>query len=252
MTEQLWFTKILNLLLAKPAVWMLTAMHVAVTNPRTPIPNHVAMEVFVAFVLMGFTLWLRPRLSVENPGRWQHVMELIWEFIHEQAGEIIGHDAGRFQFFLLTLTLFILIANLLGIFPVMESPTANATVPFGLAIITFVYYHWAGVKKNGVLRYLRHFLGPMLAIAVLMLPIEIISHLARLLSLTVRLYANIFAGDLITTIWVALMPVSGFIFMALHIFVGLLQTYIWVLLTMVYLGGAVGEEHGASEAEVVP
>src|SRR5207248_7452932 len=105
------------------------------------------------------------------------------------------------------------------------------------------YYHLQGIKKNG-LAYFKYFAGPMIALAPLMIPIELVSHLARVLSLTVRLYANMFAGDMVTLVFFSLIPLGvPIIFLGLHMGVSLLQTYIFVLLTTVYLAGAVAEEH---------
>ena len=116
-------------------------------------------------------------------------------------------------------------------------------VPLGCAICAFVYYQGQGFKHHGI-AYLKHFMGPMWWLAIIMVPIEIISHLARMLSLTVRLYANMFAGDMVTLVFFSLVPIGvPIIFLGLHMGVSLLQTYIFVLLTMVYLSGAVAEEH---------
>ncbi len=143
----------------------------------------------------------------------------------------------------MTLGFFILFCNLLGLVPGFESPTAVPVVPLGCAICAFIYYQTQGFKRHGV-AYLKHFMGPMWWLAIIMVPIEIISHLARVLSLTVRLYANMFAGDMVTWVFFSLVPLGVPIaFMGLHIGVSFLQTYIFVLLTMVYLQGAVAEEH---------
>jgi F-type H+-transporting ATPase subunit a len=129
--------------------------------------------------------------------------------------------------------------------PGFESPTgATPSVPLGCAVTSFVYYHIQGLKRQGVLHYAKHFAGPMPALAPLMIPIEIISHCARMLSLTIRLYANMFAGDLVTLVFFSLVPIGlPLLFMGLHIFVSFLQAYIFVLLVTVYLSGAVATEH---------
>jgi len=186
---------------------------------------------------------VRARLSVDKPGALQHVFEGAHGFVEGQSQEIIGHHSERFTPFLVTLTFFILICNLIGLIPGFESPTAVPVVPLGCAVCAFVYYQAQGFKHHGI-AYLKHFMGPMWWLAVIMVPIEIISHLARMLSLTVRLYANMFAGDMVTMVFFSLVPIGvPIIFLGLHIGVSLLQTYIFVLLTMVYLSGAVAEEH---------
>jgi F-type H+-transporting ATPase subunit a len=134
--------------------------------------------------------------------------------------------------------------NLIGLIPGFESPTMTPAVPLGLAVSTFLYYHWAGLREQGLGKYLVHFAGPMPLLAPLMVPIEFISHLARPLSLTIRLYANMFAGEKVTMTFLALTYlVLPSVFMGLHVFVALLQAYIFMLLTMIYVGTAVAHEH---------
>jgi F-type H+-transporting ATPase subunit a len=201
------------------------------------------MELLVFLFLVTLFFLVRARLSVDKPGALQHVFEGAHGFVEGQSQEIIGHHSERFTPFLVTLTLFILICNLIGLIPGFESPTAVPVVPLGCAVCAFVYYQAQGFKHHGI-AYLKHFMGPMWWLAVIMVPIEIISHLARMLSLTVRLYANMFAGDMVTMVFFSLVPIGvPIIFLGLHIGVSLLQTYIFVLLTMVYLSGAVAEEH---------
>ena len=172
-----------------------------------------------------------------------NLLESGHEFVVKQSHEIIGHHTEPYIPFLMTLALFILMANLIGIIPGFESPTSNPAVPLGLALVAWLYYHAQGVRKNGV-AYFKHFLGPVWWLSPLMLPIEIISHLARAMSLTIRLFANIYAGDLVTMVFFSLVPIGlPVLFLALHLGVSFLQTYIFVLLTMVYLAGAVAEEH---------
>jgi F-type H+-transporting ATPase subunit a len=131
----------------------------------------------------------------------------------------------------------------MGLVPGLQSPTMFSWVPLGLAVVTFFFYHGTGLRSNGA-GYIKQFLGPMLWLAPLMLPIEIVSHFARPLSLTIRLYANMFAGEQVYVTFVTLtkllIPV---IFIGLHLFVAFLQAYIFMLLAMVYVGGAVSHEH---------
>jgi F-type H+-transporting ATPase subunit a len=244
MPEQLWFTAILNHLLAGPVTAFLRALHVEPQNPQAPVTNAVAMECLVfGFLILLFVL-VRSRLSVDSPGALQHVFEGAHGFISGQAHEIIGHDSQKFTAYLTTLGFFILFCNVLGLVPGFESPTGSPVVPLGCAVLTFIYYHANGIKKQGLWHYLKHFAGPMPALAILMVPIEIVSHLARMLSLTVRLYANMFAGDLVTMVFFSLIPIGlPIIFMALHLGVSIIQTYVFVLLAMIYLQGAVAEEH---------
>jgi F-type H+-transporting ATPase subunit a len=243
MPEQLWFTEILNHLFAAPATSLLRTLHIEPKYPAAPISNSFSMEVLVFAFLLVLFLLLRSRLSVDRPGALQHAFEGVEGFIQGQSEEIIGHHSEGYTAFLAVLALFILFCNLIGIVPGFESPTAVPIVPLGCAICAFIYYQSQGFKHGGI-GYLKHFLGPMPALAPLMLPIEIVSHLARVLSLTIRLFANMFAGDMVTLVFFSLVPIGFPIpFLGLHIGVSLLQTYIFVLLTTVYLQGAVSEEH---------
>jgi F-type H+-transporting ATPase subunit a len=244
MPEQLWFTEILNRAFAGPVTGLLRSLHIEPSHPQAPITNAVAMEVLVFGILLVFFVMVRSRLSVDKPGALQHIFEGAHGFINGQSEEIIGHHSEGFTPFLMALGLFILVSNLLGLIPGFESPTgASPTVPLGCAICAFVYYQWQGFKHAGV-AYLKHFAGPMPLLAPLMIPIELISHLARMLSLTIRLYANMFAGDMVTLVFFSLVPIGvPILFLGLHIGVSFLQTYIFVLLTTVYLAGAVAEEH---------
>jgi F-type H+-transporting ATPase subunit a len=243
MPEQLWFTEILNRLFASPVTGLLQALHINPEYPQAPITNAVAMQFLVFLFLVVLFSLARVRLSVDNPGALQHVFEGAHGFVEGQSQEIIGHHSERYTPFLMTLTFFILISNLLGLIPGFESPTAVPVVPLGCAVCAFVYYQSQGFRQHGI-AYLKHFMGPMWWLAIIMVPIEIISHLARMLSLTVRLYANMFAGDMVTWVFFSLVPIGvPIIFLGLHLGVSLLQTYIFVLLTMVYLSGAVAEEH---------
>jgi F-type H+-transporting ATPase subunit a len=243
MPEQLWFTQILNHLFAGPVTSLLRMLGIEPRHAAAPISNSFAMETVVFGLLLALFLLVRSRLSVDDPSGLQHGFEAFEGFIQDQSNEIIGHHSEPYTPFLTALGLFILFCNLLGVVPTFESPTAVPIVPLGLALVAFFYYQAQGFKHSGI-GYLKHFAGPFWWLAWLMLPIEIISHIARVLSLCVRLYANMYAGDMVTLVFISLVPVAMPIpFLGLHIFVSLLQTYIFVLLTTVYLQGAVSDEH---------
>lgn len=243
MPEQLWFTEILNHLFAGPVTSFLHLLGITSKHPSAPISNSFAMELLVfAFLLIVFLL-VRSRLSVESPGALQHTFEGIEGFVLGQSHEIIGHHSEPYTPFFAIIFIFILVCNLIGLIPGFESPTGVPSVPLGCAICAFFYYHLQGFKHAGV-AYLKHFLGPIPALAPLMLPIELISHTARLLSLTVRLWANIFAGDLITLVFFSMIPIGvPIVFSGLHIVVAILQAYVFMLLSIIYVSGAVSEEH---------
>jgi F-type H+-transporting ATPase subunit a len=244
--EQLWITALMNRLLGGPVNALLQALppvfHPA--DSSAPISNAVAMEILVIGFLLVIFLWVRSRLSVEKPGGSQHLAETMHEFITNQSDQIIGHHSEKFTPFLVALSLFILLMNLIGLIPTFESPTVSPAVPFGCALVAFFYYNLHGIKKQGPLKFLAHFAGPVWWMAWIIFPIEIISTLARVMSLTIRLYANIFAGDMVTAAFFTLMPVGiPVIFLGLHVAVSFLQAYIFTLLVTIYLSGVVAEEH---------
>jgi F-type H+-transporting ATPase subunit a len=187
---------------------------------------------------------LRSRLSVDKPGGLQQIFELIHGFVGGEAESQVGHDAHQHVLLFETLFIFLLAANLIGIVPGFVSPTQVIYVPVGCALLAFLYYNLVGLRKNGLVKYAAHFAGPIWWLAPLMIPIEIIGHLARPLSLTIRLFANMYAGEQVTLVFLSLTYlVVPALFMGLHVFVGLLQAYIFVLLTMIYVAGAVEEAH---------
>jgi F-type H+-transporting ATPase subunit a len=212
---------------------------------ETPWADHIVMQLLVALIMIVLFLILRSSLSVDKPGKLQHVFELIHGFISEQTEEQVGHHESRHHVLLFeTLFIFLLLANLIGIVPQFVSPTQFVYVPAGCALLAFCYYNYIGLKKQGPLKYGKQFLGPIPAMAPLMIPIEIIAHLARPLSLTIRLFANMYAGEQVTLVFLSLTYLVGpVLFMGLHVFVSVLQAYIFVLLTMIYVAGAVAEEH---------
>jgi len=250
--EQLTLTAFLNRLFGPAVTSLLEALHVHPKHPATPITNPVAMEILVVLLLTLLFIAIRLRLSVERPGALQHTAEGINGFIENLAHEIIGHHSDRFVPYLTALGLFILTCNLLGIVPGLESPTAVPRVPLGCALLTWFYYHFAGLRENGPVGYVKHFIGPQegmpllvrIMLPFLIFPIEIFSHAARVLSLTVRLFANMFAGEMVTLVFFSLVPLGlPIVFEGLHIGVSFIQTYIFVLLATVYLGEAVAHEH---------
>ncbi len=243
MQTQLLFTRLLNHLFARPVDASLSALHLAPAYPQAPITNANAMEVLVFLVLLGYFILVRASLSVETPGGVQHLAEMTHEFVSDQGEQIIGHGVERVTGYLTALFLFILLCNLAGLIPGLSSPTADVSVPLGLALLTFVYYQYHGVRVNGP-GYIKQFLGPVWWIAPLLFPIEIISHLARVLSLTVRLYANMFAGDLLTLAFFSLIPIGvPLVFLGLHLGVAVVQAYVFMLLAAIYLSLAVAHDH---------
>lgn len=241
--HQLPFTVLLNHLFAGPVTALLNALGIHPAHPYAPIPDHVSMQILVFGILLVFFLMIRASLSVEKPNTLQHVMESVYNFMDAQSEEIIGHDNKRYLSYLITLGLFILLCNLIGLIPFFETPTGVPVVPLGCAIVTWVFYQFHGIRANGP-AYIKHFIGPVWWLAPLMFVIEVCSHLARMMSLTIRLFANMFAGDMVTLVFFSLVPIGlPVLFLGLHFGVSLIQTFIFVLLAMVYLGEAVAHEH---------
>jgi F-type H+-transporting ATPase subunit a len=243
MSEQLWITALLNKYFAGVANAILSVFHLHASHAQAPIANYVAMQILVFVLLLVFFAVVRARLSVDNPGVLQHVMEGIDSFVSNQGHEVIGHGYEPYTGYLTILGVYILVCCLIGVIPGFESPTAVPSVPLGCALVTWFYYHLQGIRRNGF-GYIKNFLGPEPFVAPLLFPIEIFSHLARILSLTIRLFANMFAGDMVTLVFLSLFPIAiPVVFLLLHIGVSFIQTYIFVLLATVYIAEAVAHEH---------
>src|SRR5271154_6027679 len=251
--QHLAFTAFLNRLFGPQVLALLHALGIHPRHPSTPISDSFAMELLVFLLLTTFFIAVRMGLSVERPNGLQHTMEGINGFVSNMADEVVGHHGSKYVPYLVTLGIFILACNLIGLIPGLESPTAVPIVPLGCALVTWFYYHYQGVRTNGPVGYLKHFIGPQdkemplvmrLFLPLLLFPIEVFSHLARVMSLTIRLFANMFAGEMVTLVFFSLIPL-GFpvLFEGLHIGVSFIQTYIFVLLACVYLGEATGQEH---------
>ena len=268
-------TQWVNHLFRPLALSLLHALGIQPANYDAPIPEYVVMSLIVLVVGTLIALILRARLSVDRPGPLQQTAELLLTNpmgfgIKDLLEENVGHEADKFIAFTGSVSIFILLANLLGLFPSLSSPTGIAVVPLACAILTFIYFNWQGIRHHGPGHYVLTFAGsPKKAgdwvLAALLLPVELISTAARLLSLTVRLWANIFASDLIYVIFLGLLigptqwawgknPVFGVVvgifpvfipllLIGLHIFVSVIQAYIFTVLPAIYLGLATADEH---------
>ncbi|HJZ63974.1 MAG TPA: F0F1 ATP synthase subunit A [Candidatus Acidoferrum sp.] len=272
-----WTTRLVNRILGPLVARFLHQIHIDPDNQHLPIPQHVATGIVVLVVLTIIALILRSRLSVEKPGMLQQMAEGLLTNsqsfgIKDLLVENTGHEGVRYVPFVGAISIFILLSNLLGAFPntLIGAPTGNATVPLACAILTFLYFNYQGFRHHGFLGYLKTFAGNPhgvggWALAILLFPVEIISTTARLLSLTVRLWANMFASDLIYVIFLGLLSggtaalwsrsiVGGTVvgifaalipvlFIGLHIFVSVVQAYVFTVLPSVYLGLATSDEH---------
>jgi len=177
----------------------------------------------------------------------QNVMEAYLEGVIAMGKDVIGEALARKYLPLVAAVgLFVFVANVIGIIPGFESPTSNINVTLALALMVFVYYNYEGIKKHGLINYLKHFAGPVKALSPLMFPIEVVSHISRIISLSFRLFGNIKGDDLF--LWVLLMLVPYFAPLPAYMlltFSAVLQTFVFMILIYVYLAGAVAidEEH---------
>jgi len=243
MEHEIWLTALFNKYLAGPGSTVLSWVGMKAETPGHPWANYVTMEILVAAIIVVLFALLRPRLSMDRPGKFQHFFELIFGFVSDQTDDVVGHGGRPYMAYFGVVFIFILFANLIGLVPTLESPTMFPPVPLGCALATLLYYNLVGIKRQGVLRYLGHFCCPVWWLAWLMFPIEIISNMVRPLSLTVRLYANMFGGEKVTLAFMGLLPfIVPIPFMGLHIFVAVVQAYVFMLLTMVYVGEVLPHE----------
>jgi F-type H+-transporting ATPase subunit a len=216
-----------------------------------PIPNYIVMILLIMGGITVLGLLLRSWLSVENPGKVQILLEDGVQALQGLLTDWIGPKGARFLPLIATLGLFILIGNYMGLVPGLMAPTASINTTLGLALTIWVYYHVQGIKAQGLWPYLKHFAvppGSPVILAPLMLLIEIISHLARVMSLSLRLFGNIFGEELVILILFTIIPfLVPLPMMLLGLVTGGLQAFIFVLLSIIYLQGAVAVEHHEDE-----
>lgn len=243
--HELWLTALFNQYLAGPANSILHAVGVHPHDANKPWSNWMVMQLLVFAIILAVAPIVKASLSLDRPGKLQQTFELLWEFISGMAHDVVGHGSKKHAYLFGTLFVFILISNLLGVIPTFESPTMSYYVPAGCAILVFLYYNIQGVIEQGPIGHLKHFAGPVWWLAPFMFAVEIISHCIRPVSLTIRLFANMLAGEMVTVAFLALIPIGvPIIFMGLHTFVSFVQAFIFTVLTMAYVAGAVEhEEH---------
>lgn len=262
-------TKLVNWLFAKPALALFALLHVHPASTEYPIPNFFAMELLVFAFAIVFFMWLRARMSAESPGATQQCMEFFLTNpmgvgVRDLLDDIIGHGGQKHLAIIGSIAMFVLLSNFASLVPGFMSPTAEKTVPLACAVVVFLYYHWEGLRHHGVLGYGKTFMGPVKAISPGMVIVETFSHLGRLLSLTVRLWANMLVGELLYLLFLGMTlslvlfvgkhNVAGYVlgffpvlipiaFIVLHAFESILQAFIFTILPVVYLAFAVSEEH---------
>mgnify|MGYP001072368047 CR=1 FL=1 len=208
---------------------------------------HIPPHVTYAWLIMGLLVLLGVMASKRValvPAGAQNVMELFVSGLEEFMVDITGEEGRAFFPYIGTAFIFILVCNLIGLIPGFFSPTANINTTLAFALCTFVYTHYLGIKFHGA-KYIKHFLGPIPWLAPLFFPIEIIGHLARVLSLTLRLFGNIMGEDtvLIILIFLAGKFLAPLPMMFLAIFTSLVQAFVFTLLSMMYFAGAMEHAH---------
>jgi F-type H+-transporting ATPase subunit a len=247
----LWIVEIFNALLGPLVVNAGQALGHRFANPAEPIPPFMVMIVLIVAALTALCLIVRSRLSVEQPGALQILLEDGVSAVRGMLEEWIGPAGGRYLPLIATLGIFILVGNYMGLVPGLMAPTSNINVTLGCALTIWVYYHLQGVRQQGIVNYVKHFAlppGSPVAMAPLMFVIEIISHLSRVLSLSLRLFGNIFGEELVILILFSIIPfLVPLPMMLLGLITGGLQAFIFVLLSIIYLQGAVAVEHEHDE-----
>jgi F-type H+-transporting ATPase subunit a len=250
--HELWIVQAANAVFGSLVNKLMGLVGFHAADPSKPIPNYLVMVYLVVLGLVALAFVLRSRLSVENPGKLQIVFEDAVGALGGMLDDMVGPKGRTYLPLVGTIFIFILVCNLIGLVPGFMAPTSSINVTLGCALTVWVYYHAQGVKEQGLLAYLKHFAAPPgapLFIAPIMLPIEIISHFSRVLSLSIRLFGNIFGEELVILILFSIVPfVAPLPMMFLGIVTSALQAFIFAMLTMIYLGGAVAAEHGHEAA----
>ncbi len=217
-------------------------MHPLLILENPYVEAHVMYTWVVMAMLALFSYLATRRLSLQ-PGGFQNVMEVIVGAFDSLLTDTMGHAGKKFFPLIATLGLFILTSNLLGIIPGFESPTANLNTTVSMAVVVFFLTHIVGVKMHGA-KYIKQFMGPVWWLTPLMMPIEIISHLSRPLSLSVRLFGNIMGEDIVLAVVLLLVPlIVPLPVFVLMIFTSIIQTLVFMLLAMMYIAGAMEEAH---------
>ena len=239
--HSLWVVEAFNRVFGPPVAAVLGLAGVEVHDPLHVVPDYLVMVLIVAVVL-ALVLGLSSRRLTLVPGRRQTVVEMIVQLFEGLVVDSVGPAGRKYVPVIGTVGLFIFGCNMVGLIPGFMSPTSKLNVTVGCAAVVFVYYHAQGVKAQG-LKYFKHFLGPVPFLAPLMIPIEVISHFSRPVSLSMRLFGNIFAEELLIVIMASIIPfLLPLPFMAVAIFTSLIQSFVFVLLSCIYIAGAVAHE----------
>ena len=204
--------------------------------------RHVFLALIVTLILTVVSVIATKRLEIVPKGK-QNFFELLVSLLYNFMKDVMGHEARKFFPLIASLAFFILTSNLLGLIPGFDSPTGNLNTTASCAIIVFLSTHYYGIKEHGI-KYIKHFTGPIWWLTPLIMPIEIISHLVRPVSLSIRLFGNIFGGHLVLASFAALVPfLVPLPMMVMEIFVAFVQTIVFIMLSMIYISLSVEEAH---------
>lgn len=207
-------------------------------------PSHTFITEFhvilVALIVIILGKMATSRMQ-QVPGGLQNMWEMLFEGILSVADGVIGRKYALKYFPLAaSIAIIVFVSNLIGIIPGFESPTATISFTLTLALIVFVYYNFEGIRKNGIISYFAHFSGPVLILAPLMFPVELISHFSRIISLSFRLFGNIKGDDMFLLVMLMLVPyIAPLPAFAILLFMAVLQAFVFMILTYVYLQGAI-------------
>jgi F-type H+-transporting ATPase subunit a len=240
--HSLYIVELFNKIFSKPLASLLGLIGIEVKHPEHFIPDYLVMSLIVAVIIILF-FGLSSRKLTPVPSKLQSFLEIVIETFEGLLVDTIGEKGKKYLPMIATVGVFILISNLLGLIPGFMAPTSKLNVTAGCALAVFVYYHWQGIRSQGLLKYLKHFMGPIPLLAPLMIPIEVISHFSRPVSLSIRLFGNIFAEELLIVIIASIIPFFlPLPFMAVAIFTSIIQAFVFVLLSCIYIAGAVAHE----------
>jgi len=239
--HSLWVVEAFNRVFGPPLAAVLGLVGVKVGDPLHVVPDYLVMVLIVAVTLIVVLGLASRRLTMIPRGR-QNIVEMIVQLFEGLVVDTVGPEGRKYLPVIGTVGLFVFGCNMIGLFPGFMSPTSKLNATLGCALVVFFYYHAQGVKAQG-LKYFKHFMGPIPALAPLMIPIEIISHFSRPVSLSMRLFGNIFAEELLIVIMASIIPfLLPLPFMAVAIFTSIIQSFVFVLLSCIYIAGAVAHE----------
>jgi F-type H+-transporting ATPase subunit a len=218
-------------------------------TPENAVPWYTVMFIIACILSVILIFLFRRKLSEDEPGGGQQTLEVGVLAIRNMLADIVGPHGLKYFPVVATFAILILVSNLMGFFPLFKTPTAATSVTFALGISSFLYYNYIGVKENGLLGHLKHFAGPIWWIAPLIFLIEIIGNLVRPLSLGLRLFGNMFADEAVSENIANLFPgktnwIVPVFLMPLGLFVALIQTFVFTLLSMVYISEVSHAPHG--------